>query len=238
MSVARLWIVSRVGLMPMCEIFEHVKGIETSAPDRVAKATKMLEAGAKKHFEFEGSALRVSYNENPPLNFDQCMIDADVGLLGQAETRTLLVDAFSQTDALIQSHLVDKGFEERQNLSDLIEFEAIGLSTEGLPRKTNGLPPPLAQEVIDTDRNPGRFRLHTGYVEQVAGSMWFGQAFWEHTSRHLETVGKELAAFGDFQALGNMHELALRSGLINDATTAAKYDAVRAVLFPQIDMTT
>ena len=48
---------------------------------------------------------------------------------------------------------------------------------DGLPMKSNGLPFPLEQQVVDTSRNPGRRVLRQGYVEAIGHRMWLGPEY-------------------------------------------------------------
>ncbi len=57
-------------------------------------------------------------------------------------------------------------------------FAANGWDPTGLPMKSNGLPHPLTQQVVDTDANPGRWRLRRKYIESIGATMWFGPEFW------------------------------------------------------------
>ena len=59
-----------------------------------------------------------------------------------------------------------------QNASDILEYEAGQRDHCSLPKVSNGLPPPLNQQIIDTSRNPGRYRLRDGFRESVASPMW------------------------------------------------------------------
>jgi hypothetical protein len=61
--------------------------------------------------------------------------------------------------------------------------------------KSNNLPPPLEQMIIDTSNNPGRRIIRMGYVEAVGSPIWLGRQFWERTGKDknkvMETFAKE-----------------------------------------------
>lgn len=83
----------------------------------------------------------------------------------------------------------DGEYEFWQNATDPLEYSARGWSSEGLPKKSNGLPPPLRQMVIDTSRNPGRRSLRKGFIESVGSPMWLGEAFWALAGSSRRTIG-------------------------------------------------
>ena len=70
-----------------------------------------------------------------------------------------------------------------QNASDPLEYATGGCSTEGLKMKSNELPFPLEQEVVDTSENPGRRVLKDGFIEAIGHLMWFSEEFWRRTGR-------------------------------------------------------
>jgi hypothetical protein len=85
---------------------------------------------------------------------------------------------FLADEAFRQARLYETEYDFWQNAADPLQYEARGRSYEGLPMRSNGLPPPLEQQVIDTSRNPGRRLLRRGFIEALGCPMWLGQAFW------------------------------------------------------------
>jgi hypothetical protein len=77
--------------------------------------------------------------------------------------------------------VVDVDYHHWQNASDPLQYRAVGKPYAHLPMKSNGLPYPLEQMIIDISANPGRWRLRNGYHEVVAAVMWLGNAFWKLT---------------------------------------------------------
>ena len=59
-----------------------------------------------------------------------------------------------------------------QNAEDPRLYEIAGKDHSFLPKKSNGLPPPLEQVVVDISSNPGRYDLRDGYRETVSSPMW------------------------------------------------------------------
>lgn len=82
-------------------------------------------------------------------------------------------------DRMVQARLYDDEYDRWQNAEDLAIYSAAGRSAAGLPMKSNGLPFPLTQQVVDIDNNPGRWRLRRGWIESIGATMWFGRDFWK-----------------------------------------------------------
>jgi hypothetical protein len=83
---------------------------------------------------------------------------------------------------LVMAWVVDSEYDFWQNAEDPLQYETRGRSYSHLPMRSNGLPPPLEQKVIDISPNPGRRVLRKGYVEAVGGTMWLTDRFWAVTS--------------------------------------------------------
>ena len=81
----------------------------------------------------------------------------------------------------IMAWLADAEYEFWQNAEDLLQYTSKYKSHEHLPKKSNGLPPPLEQTVIDISGNPGRRLLRFGHYEAVGAIMWLGESFWHLT---------------------------------------------------------
>src|SRR5688572_30826142 len=75
----------------------------------------------------------------------------------------------------VMAWLADVEYEYWQNAHDLLQYTAAGKPHEHLPKKSNGLPPPLEQTIIDISGNPGRRILRNGYYEVVGAVMWLGE---------------------------------------------------------------
>lgn len=81
----------------------------------------------------------------------------------------------------VMAWLADSDYQHWQNAEDPLEFTAVGKSYAHLPMKSNGLPHPLEQRIIDISCNPVRWFLRTGYYEAVGAVMWLGDRFWQLT---------------------------------------------------------
>ncbi len=97
-----------------------------------------------------------------------------------------LINEIYSFKPFIQAMLVDCEYDHWQTAHDVIQYDAYNRSYEGLPMKSNDLPFPLEQMIIDTSKNPGRRILKDGYVEFVSSHMWVSEHFLE-----LMPVNKE-----------------------------------------------
>ena len=88
---------------------------------------------------------------------------------------------FIGTSDFVMAWLANSEYQHWQNAKDLLQYTAFGKSYAGLPMKSNGLPYPLEQQIIDTSANPGRWDFQNGYLEAVGAVMWLGEPFWQLT---------------------------------------------------------
>lgn len=88
---------------------------------------------------------------------------------------------FIDNPNFVMAWLSDSEYEFWQNAEDLLQYTAKGKPHDHLPKKSNGLPPPLEQTIVDISGNPGRRLLRIGYYEAVGAVMWLGDPFWELT---------------------------------------------------------
>jgi len=98
------------------------------------------------------------------------------------------VNPFARLKEFRSARVYDHEFEYWENASDPREYISVGRSYVGLPMKSNGLPCPLKQMLIDTSANPGRRVLRQGYVEAVGAVMWLGEQFWALTGARKKDV--------------------------------------------------
>lgn len=86
-----------------------------------------------------------------------------------------------ENPGFVMSWIASREYDYWQNATDPLQYEAEGRDWSALPRISNGLPPPLQQEIIDISRNQGRRILRNGYVEAVGSAMYLAPRFWELT---------------------------------------------------------
>jgi hypothetical protein len=102
-----------------------------------------------------------------------------LGIVRDGADAQLWLANLLKDERMLQARLYDPVYDHWQNAEDLAVYAAAGRSTAGLPLKSNGFPFPLTQQIVDTDANPGRWRLRRGWIESVGACMWFGHRFWK-----------------------------------------------------------
>jgi hypothetical protein len=192
---------------------------------------KILDKTYFPYFEVEAKDFSFQYGQNGGNNYDHLFIEGSSSLLTIEFCDELISKSIAHDENFVQAHLVDKNYQSLQNMSDPLIFKELGLSTNGLPMKSNGLPFPLEQQIVDTSRNPGRYALKQGYVEVSAAAMWFGDAFWEKVNNtaqdtidllpHEVKLEKEIC-----------WKLTVNTGLFTDQATAELQNKIRYALFP------
>ena len=127
------------------------------------------------HLEIQGTDFELASLKNQNLSF--------LSVVGAEHWEVVWVKEFANMAPLISARLFNKEYEHWQNAEDLLEYEARGRSMEGLTMKSNDLPPPLNQTIVDTSRNPGRRILQNGYIEAIGHRMWLGPEFFRRVPR-------------------------------------------------------
>jgi hypothetical protein len=126
-----------------------------------------LHLGSVKHYQFNSLSIK---SELPiRISWDEWVVE-------------LLNEHF------VSGWVADSKYEFWQNAEDPSQFRAHGRAWEHLKKKSNGLPPPLEQTIVDTSQNPGRRILRIGFIEAVGSLMWLSERFWELTGAEKERV--------------------------------------------------
>lgn len=123
-------------------------------------------------FEIETSQAKINCQIMQNFRLQQVVVSgADI-------TQSDLVDfSFSGREGFVMSWIAATDYDYWQNAQDPRIFHAAGLDWSKLARVSNGLPPPLEMEVIDTSSNPGRRTMRLGYVEAVGSVMHVSNDF-------------------------------------------------------------
>lgn len=154
-------------------------------PVALAEALTRLNSARRKTFNIVGQEHE--FNLACVRNF---RLDA-LQMKSASETRIpwdTWASRFIGSPNFVMAWLADSEYEHWQNAEDLLEYTAVGRPHEHLPKKSNGLPPPLEQIIVDISGNPGRRLLRTGYYEAVGAVMWLGEPFWQMTSANRSEV--------------------------------------------------
>jgi hypothetical protein len=141
------------------------------------------------------------------------------------------VTPFLRSEGFVQAWVSDVEYDYWQNARDLLEYEAAGRDCSNLPRKSNGLPPPLEQFEIDISSNPGRSELREGYVEAVGAVMWLGELFWERVGKNRRDVLLSVVWISCTVIESNVVRLVAAERSFYSASTADIQNELRSILF-------
>ena len=141
------------------------------------------------------------------------------------------VYALLSVSEFMQAWVVNNEYDHWQNAHDPIQYKAKGRSYAGLPMKSNDLPPPLEQMIIDTSNNPGRRIVRMGYVEAIGSPMWLGRPFWERTGADKKSVMEAFAK--DAQLMENeVVRIQVSDKPFTENTDPALQNRLRQMLYP------
>jgi hypothetical protein len=143
------------------------------------------------------------------------------------------VAPFITGTAFVMAWVADSEYQFWQNAHDPLQYRAAGRSFDHLPQKSNGLPYPLEQTIIDISANPGRRLVRKGYYEAVGALMWLGELFWAMTGAsrsRLEDLDWLQVSF-PHPSVARVQALA---GMFREDTGHSREDQekLRAILFP------
>lgn len=132
----------------------------------------------------------------------------------------------------VQAVVVNREYDFWQNAEDPLQYQTRGRSCEGLPMKSNGLPFPLEQQVVDTSENPGRRVLHEGFIEAIGSPMWLGDRFWELTGASKNAIPRDGVVVEEGDGLTKV----CIGEAITEQTDQGIQEALRKSLFPECVM--
>lgn len=204
-------------------------GINRTAID-ASKIEEILDGAHIQSFEVEGEGFSFSYSQNGGRNYDNLFVHSASFILSSELCDELISETIADDPNFVQAHLVDTRYQTLQNIFDPLELEARGISLDGLPMKSNGLPYPLEQQIVDTSYNPGRYRLHQGYVEVSAGHMWLGQSFWSIIGKEPEGVISDLLNDASLN-FDKCWKLTASAGVFTDLKTRSTQEMIREAIF-------
>lgn len=97
-------------------------------------------------------------------------------LADSIEVAQSLIETLIDVPGFVQARIYDAEYDRWQNAESLTLFEVERVEHAHLPKKSNGLPFPLTQEIVDITKNPGRWVLRNGYIEAVGAFMWVSKS--------------------------------------------------------------
>ena len=139
----------------------------------LAKVSHYLKQNKSKSFfvELAGGSVEFSLVADKEL----CRLDIK-NLANSLEMAHSLIAALTDEPAFVQARVYDAEYDRWQNAENITLFEVANVEHSHLPKKSNGLPFPLTQEVVDISNNPGRWVLRKGYIEAVGSPMWVSKS--------------------------------------------------------------
>jgi len=158
---------------------------DSGKPTSLASASSRFERLRENTFHLEGHDFKfdLSLVRNSSLEF--------LAIQSTASSRIRFDDwvaPFTIDSSFVMAWVSDVEYAHWQNAFDPLQYSAAGRPFDHLPMKSNGLPYPLEQKIIDTSSNPGRRILRNGYIETIGSTMWLGQPFWSLTHADRDSV--------------------------------------------------
>lgn len=234
----RMAIAYQTGSTNLLDVWERVKvgikreGLHESvywASDKrvpLDQVAHVLEQEALPHFRVQGERISVAFSAPPngPEDLLYLASPEDVDWEGWS-------GPLREAGHVTQAFIVDCNYQRWQNEYDEWAYNNAGRPHEHLPRTSNNLPGPLEQQVIDTSKNPGRFKMCQGYIEVAASPMWLGEDFWART-------GADRSILDTIEGLnirqdGNLLRLAFPDTPFTSEDTSDQQNALRSALFPE-----
>lgn len=243
-----MWIIGRMKHLDVSAIWSqfHYASISDGtfvsfrSPDinrtsiKAAKIEDILDGAYVPSFEVLGESFSFDYGQDGGQNYDCVFIEAASTALVPEICDEIVSETVADDPNFVQAHFVDKNYQYLQNIYDPIQFKGLGLSMKGLPMKSNGLPFPLEQQIVDTSQNPGRYRLCQGYVEASAAYMWFGDLFWQITGADPILAASRMPE-GVTMVFDKCWKLHSSTGLFRDESTASIQNGIREAVFGQLN---
>lgn len=99
------------------------------------------------------------------------------GLCASLEDAEIWMSRLVSLPGFLQARLCDAEYNKWQNMESIKYFEMNSVDHSHLAKRSNGLPFPLEETVIDIRCNPGRWDIKSGYIEFIGSAMWLGERF-------------------------------------------------------------
>ena len=177
---------SKTVMMRLGEILlkNHVSPLDFvlngAKPASLSAVVRRIENTGESHFHVVGQGYQ--FDLSPIRNFQIDMLQIAQSTDSPIPWDEWAVQFIGNPD-FVMAWVVDSDYDHWQNAEDTLEYISAKKPYNHLRTKSNGLPYPLQQNVIDTSANPAVRRLKLGYVEAIGAVMWLGDRFWRLTSR-------------------------------------------------------
>jgi hypothetical protein len=184
----------------------------------------LLKQRGKQHFGIKGVLLEFDLTVVGTYRHDAIRITGASGSDWDGWVKDL-----KKVGRFVQALLVDREYDFWQNAEDPLQYQTRGKSCEGLPMKSNGLPFPLEQQVIDTSKNPGRRVFREGFIEAIGSPMWLSDRFWELTGANKNAIPNDRVMIDDKDGITKVWI----DEAITEHTDQEIQEALRKSLFPE-----
>lgn len=234
----RIEIIYELGSQEPSKIWEKIAHLLESISDQSAlslygKKVKLTKLPAEikklkgKGFNIESDSF--AFHMATVTNYEQILLQID-SKQSLNNWWSIWINEFANLKGFVQAWLVDVEFNYWQNASDPIEYESKGRSYEGLPMKSNGLPPPLEQLEIDTSSNAGLRKLCDGHVQAIGAKMWLSDKFLNLTGKDIESIAN-IAAANIEQLESGVYKLKMSTELFVDESSLEEQKKLREALY-------
>jgi hypothetical protein len=130
----------------------------------------------------------------------------------------------------VQAWMADSEYDHWQNATNPREYKVAGRDMSGLKMKSNDMPPPLLQDIVDTSENPGRWEFRKGYIEAIGSLMWIGENLWQTIGENRESELRALDWLNVTEPANGVLRVSSDVCFV-DETTASKQNALRAAIY-------
>lgn len=236
-----LALVFELGALDSAVVVERIAGILNEAgipaggfklygtPVSLSEAKRKLVKDGRPSFLLSGHGIEIHLSRITNHKVDVLEIRVE----GQPpEPWETIVSAFLD-ERLVMAWVADSEYEFWQNAEDPQHYRAHGKPFDHLPRRSNGLPSPLEQSVVDISANPSRRILRVGYCEAIGSVMWLGEGFFRLARARREEL--EAADWLNVRhlAYGALEVTAERERFrSSEGVSGAIQKRLRAVLYP------
>lgn len=207
------------------DIKENGEGSVISAEDYLEKTV----VRGRWNRPVETDELRFSFNFVPKFNI--CVISIEEIQEGVVANWDVWLKPFILRNDFVQAWVSDVEYDYWQNICDPLQYEVAGREYDHLPKKSNGLPPPLEQIEIDTSNNPGRWVFRKNYIEAIGSPMWLSKEFWGRIDEDGKRELKNFSGLSIVIVFDSVVRLSVASGSFFDDSTEVIQRRLRSVLY-------
>lgn len=133
---------------------------------------------------------------------------------------------------MITGRLFVPEYDDWQNAADPLLFKSAGKDIAELPMRSNGLPFPLDQMIVDTSHNPGRRILRNGFIEALGHRMWLGAEFFRRVPGADRAAILAAEWLRPVQQPDGVVEITASDAPFHDDSSAQLQERLRSLLFP------